>query len=329
MIRRRNFIALLGGAAAAWPVSAQAQQAAQPVIGVLGSGSRSTFEFALAAFAQGLRQQGFVEDRNLSIEYIWADGHYDLLPSMAAEFVRRHVAVIVTLQGTVTAEAAKAATSTIPIVFELGTDPVAMGIVAALNRPGGNLTGVTDLVMEIASKELELLHGLVPDVKTVGFLSNPMNATASGAAVTLMEAAATALGMRILPMPASSDRDLDSAFETLVQSSAGALVVSSDPFHVSRRERIVALAARHRTPTLYSQSEYVRVGGLISYGPRSTDSFVIVGDYAGRILKGAKPTDLPVQQVTKVELIINLKTAKALGLTVPNSLLAVADEVIE
>jgi putative ABC transport system substrate-binding protein len=313
--------------AAAWPLAARAQQPAVPVIGVLGSGSRSTFEFALAAFAQGLRQQGFVEDRNLNIEYMWADGHYDLLPSMAAEFVRRRVAVIVTFQGTVTAEAAKAATSTIPIVFELGTDPVAAGIVAAFNQPGGNLTGVTDLAVEIASKELELLHGLVPNAQTAGLLTNPTNATAFGARRKLMEAAANAFGIQILPVPAASD--LDSAFETLAQSGAGALVVASDPFHVSRRERIVALAARHRIPTLYSQSEYVRVGGLISYGPRSMDSFVIVGDYSGRILKGAKPADLPVMQPTKFELVINLKAAKEIGLTVPPSLLARADEVIE
>jgi putative ABC transport system substrate-binding protein len=325
-MRRREFIVILCSTAA-WP--AMAQQPATPVIGVLGSGSRSTFEFALTAFTQGLRQQGYVEDRNVSIEYSWAEGHYDLLPSMAAEFVRRHVAVIVTFQGTVTAETAKAATSTIPIVFELGTDPVAAGLVAALNRPGGNLTGATDLAVELASKALSLLHDLVPRVTTVGVLTNPTNRTASEGRLKLMEAAATTFGIRLYAAPVSGDSDFDSAFESLAQVGAGALLVGSDPFHVSRRERIVALAARNRIPTLYSQSEYVKAGGLMSYGPRSTDSFLIVGDYAGRILKGARPADLPVVQPTKFDLVINLKTAKSLGLTVADKLLALADEVIE
>jgi putative tryptophan/tyrosine transport system substrate-binding protein len=328
-MRRREFIALLGSTAAAWPLAARAQQPALPVIGVLGSGSRSTFEFALAAFAQGLRQQGYVEDRNVSIQYGWAEGHYDLLPSMAAEFVRRHVAVIVTFQGTVTAEAAKTATSTIPIVFQLGTDPVAAGLVAALNQPGGNLTGATDLAVELAPKVLELLHDLVPSVTTVGALINPTNPTAANARLKLVEKAASTFGIRVYPAPAARDSDFDPVFETLTQLGAGALLVSSDPFHVSRRERIVALADRNRIPTLYSQSEYVRAGGLISYGPRSADAFVIVGEYVGRILKGESPTDLPVVQAANFELAINLKAAKALGLTIPEAILLRADEVIE
>jgi putative tryptophan/tyrosine transport system substrate-binding protein len=327
-MRRRDFLTLLGGAAA-WPVVAWSQGGAVPVIGVLGSGSRSTFESALSAFVQGLRQQGYVEDRNLNIEYSWADGHYDLLASMAAEFVRRHVAVIVTFQGTVTAEAAKAATSTIPIVFEIGTDPVAAGLVAAMNRPGGNLTGATDLAAELAAKQLELLHTLAPSATTVGVLTNPSNRTASEARVKLTETAAAAFGIRVYSAQASSDSDLEAAFEKLTQAGAGALIVGSDPYLVSRRERIVALAARHRIPTLYSQDEYVKAGGLISYGAGSTGSFVIAGDYAGRILKGAKPAELPVVQPTKFELVINLKTAKALGLTISPILQATADEVIE
>jgi putative ABC transport system substrate-binding protein len=328
-MRRREFIALVGCTAAGWPLVARAQQARMPVIGVLGSGSRSTFEFALTAFAQGLRQQGYVEDRNVSIEYSWADGHYDLLPSMAAEFVRRRVAVIVTVQGTVTAEAAKTATSTIPIVFNIGTDPIAAGIVAALNQPGGNLTGSTDLTVELAPKGLELLHDLLPTVTTVGTLINPTNPTATDARLKLMETAATTFGIRVYPVPAARDSDFDPAFETLTQLGVGALLVNSDPFHVSRRERIAALAALNRIPVLYSQSEYVRAGGLISYGPRSTDAYVIVGDYVGRILKGAKPTDLPVVQPANFELAINLKAAKALELTVPEALLLRADEVIQ
>jgi putative tryptophan/tyrosine transport system substrate-binding protein len=264
-MRRREFIAGIGSAAA-WPVVARAQQPAMPVIGVLGSGSRSTFEFALDAFAQGLRQQGYVEDRNVSIQYSWADGHNDLLSSMAAEFVRRRVALIVTFQGTATAEAAKAATSTIPIVFEIGTDPVAAGLVAAINRPGGNLTGATDLAAELAANQLDLVRRLAPSATTVGVLTNPTNWTASGARFKLTETAATAFGIRIFAAPASSDGDLEVAFEALKQAAAGALTVGSDPYHVSRRERIVALAARYRIPTLYSQGEYVKAGGLISYG---------------------------------------------------------------
>ena len=327
-MRRREFLAGVGYAAA-WPVVARAQQRALPVIGILGGGSRSAFDFALSALAQGLRQQGFVEDRNVSIQYSWADGHYDLLASMAAEFVRRRVSVIVTLQGTVTAEAAKAATSTIPIVFTLGTDPVAAGLVKSLNRPGINLTGSTSLTVELAPKRLEMLHDLVPDVTRIGFLINP---EAGSAVETVMkeenEAAAT-LGIQVHPESISSDRDFDSAFEGLARLRVGALDVSSEPFHLSRRERIVALAARYRIPAVYSHREYVKAGGLMSYGPSSTASYVVVGEYAGRILKGEKPADLPVVQPTEIELVINLKTAKALGLTVPQSILLRADEVIE
>jgi putative ABC transport system substrate-binding protein len=267
MNTRREFITLLGGAAAAWPLGARAQQPAQPVIGVLGAGSRETFEFALAAFAQGLRQQGYVEDRNLSIQYSWADGHYDLLPSVAAEFVRRRMAAIVTFQGTVTAQAAKAATSTIPIVFTLGTDPVVMGLVASLNRPGGNLTGVTSLVVELAPKRLEMLHGLLPSVTRIGFLTNPISGAALQAAIDEERTAAARLGIEVEAVPVGGDADFDPAFDRLVRAGIGALDVSNDPFHLSRRERIVALAARHRIPTIYAGGEYARAGGLMSYGP--------------------------------------------------------------
>jgi putative ABC transport system substrate-binding protein len=271
-MRRRDFITVLGGAAA-WPLAAWAQPTV-PVIGVLGSGSRGPFEFALAAFAQGLRGQGFIEDRNLSIEYIWADGHYDLLPSMAAEFVRRRVTVIVTFQGTVTAEAAKAVTSTIPIVFQIGTDPVVLGLVAALNRPGGNMTGAIDLSVELELKRLELLRDLVPALTTIGILINPENPTPTNARIKLMYPAAAALGMRIYPASAARDSDFDSAFETLVHAGVGAMLVTSDPFHVSRRERIAALAAHNRIPALYSQIEYAKAGGLVSYGADSAATFI-------------------------------------------------------
>jgi putative ABC transport system substrate-binding protein len=328
-VKRRQFITLLGGTAVAWPVAARAQQPAMPVIGVLGSGSRETFEFALAAFAQGLRQQGYVEDRNISIQYSWADGHYDLLPSMAAEFVRRHVTVIGTFGGTVTAQAAKAATSTIPIVFAIGTDPVAMGLVASLNRPGGNLTGATSLTVEFAPKRLDMLHDLLPGVTRIGFLTNPESGAALQAAINEERAAAARLGIEVQDVPIASDADFDLAFERLVQAGIGALDVSADPFHLSRRERIVALAVRHRIPTIYAGSEYARAGGLMSYGPSGAANYVVAGDYAGRILKGAKPADLPAVQPAGVELIINMKAARELGITFPLTLLGRADEVIE
>jgi putative ABC transport system substrate-binding protein len=328
MTTRRTFLTGLG-AAAAWPLAARGQQGALPVIGILGSGSHKTFEFALAAFAQGLRQQGYVEDRNVSIEYSWADGHYDLLPSMAAEFVRRRIAVIATFGGTVTAQAAKAATSTLPIVFTIGTDPVAIGLVASLNRPGGNLTGATNLTVELAPKRLEMLHDLLPRVNRIAYLTNPESGSALQAAINEERAAAARLGIDVQDLPVASDADFDPAFERLVRAGVGALDVSSDPFHLSRRERIVALAMRHGIPTIYSGSEYARAGGLITYGPNSAATYEVTGNYVGRILKGEKPADLPVRRATKVELLINLKTAKALGLTVPPALLATADEVIE
>jgi putative tryptophan/tyrosine transport system substrate-binding protein len=328
MMLRREFITLLGSAAAAWPLAARGQQPL-PVIGVLGSGSRETSDFALAAFAQGLRQQGYLEDRNVSIQYSWADGHYDLLPSMAAEFVRGRVTVIAAFGGTLTAQAANAATSTIPIVFAIGTDPVAMGLVASLNRPGGNLTGATNLTVELAPKRLEMLHDLLPRVTRIGYLTNPESGTALQAAIHEERTAAARLGIEVQDLPVASDAGFGVAFERLVQAGIGALDVTTDPFHLSRRERIVALAMRHRIPTIYSGSEYARAGGLMSYGPSSAALYAIAGDYAGRILKGEKPADLPVQEATKVELIINMKTAEAFGIDVTPALLLRADEVIE
>jgi len=328
MMRRRQFITLVGGAATAWPLAARAQRPAMPVIGILGLGSRSAFDFALLAFAQGLRQQGFVEDRNVSIQYSWAEGHYDLLPSMAAEFVRRRVSVIVTFSAPATEEAAKA-TSTIPIVFEIGTDPVATGLVKSLNRPGGNLTGTTNMTVELAPKRLGLLHDLVPNVTKIGFLTNPDSQTAVPIVIKEEKEAAATLGIEVHEVAISSDRDFDPAFESLAPLGVRALDVSNEPFHLSRRERIVALAARHGIPAIYSSSEYVKAGGLMSYAPSSTGVYVIVGDYAGRILKGEKPADLPVVQPNKYELVINLKAAKALSLDVPATVLARADEVIE
>jgi putative ABC transport system substrate-binding protein len=328
MMRRREFIAGIGSAAA-WPLAARAQQQALPVIGVLGSGSMRATQYAVATFLDGLRQQGFAEEHNVTIEYSWADGHFDLLPSMAAEFVRRRVAVIVTLQGTITTEAAKAATSTIPIVFTLGSDPVAAGLVKSLSRPGGNLTGATAIAVELVAKRLELLHDLVPSVAKFAFLTNPGNPTYSATMLADLQRAAAALGKEVQAIPAASDSDFDPAFERMTKVGVGALLISGDPFYASRRERIVELAAGYRIPTIYSRSEYVKAGGLMSYGPSITFTWFVAGAYAGRILKGEKPADLPVVQPTTFELVFNLKTAKALGLTVPQSLLLRADEVIE
>jgi putative ABC transport system substrate-binding protein len=324
-MQRREFITLLGGAAA-WPVTARAQQLALPVIGVLGSGSRNTSEFALSAFAEGLRQQGYTEDRNVSIQYSWADGHYDLLPSMAAEFVRRHVAMIVTLQGTPPLVAAKAATTTIPIVFSTGNDPVAQGLIASLNRPGGNATGVATLTLETAPKRLELLHQLVPAASIIAVLKNSKN-PGNEDELKRLEAAARTLGLQLQLLDASTEDDFERSFAMASQSQA--LSIIADESFNSRAADLGALSMRHAIPAIYSIREFAAAGGLMSYGSSDADSFRIVGVYAGRVLKGEKPADLPVQQATKVELVINLKTAKALGITVPITLLGRADEVIE
>jgi putative ABC transport system substrate-binding protein len=327
-MRRREFIAGLGSAAA-WPVVAQAQQPAMPVIGVLSAGTRRANEEVIASFMDGLRQQGFTEGRNVAIQYSWAEGHLDLLPSMAAEFVRRRVTVIVALAGTVTAEAAKAATSTIPIVFMLGSDPVAAGFVKSLSRPNGNLTGATAITVELAAKRLELAHDLAPSIAKIGFFANPGNPTYTDTMVADLRSAAAALGKEIHAVTVASDGDFESAFERLTKAGVGVLLISNDPFYASRRERIAELASRHRIPAIYSRSDYVKAGGLMSYGPSITFTSFVAGAYAGRILKGEKPADLPVVEPTKFELVINMTTANVLGLTVPPSLVARADEVIE
>jgi putative ABC transport system substrate-binding protein len=327
-MHRRRFIALLGGAIAL-PRVAAAQQKAMPVIGYLHPTSPGVAAPATAAFRQGLSEAGYVEGRNVAIEYRWAEGKYDRLPSLAGELVSRQVAVIVTGGATPTALAAKAATGTIPIIFVLGSDPVQFGLVQSLARPGGNVTGVTVLDVELVPKAFELLHELVPAAATIAVLVNPNNllveAQARGSQI-----AAHNLGVHLLVLNASSQSEIDAAFTTLVEQRADALLVTGEPlFFSTARDQLIALATRHAVPTIYQFRQLAEAGGLMSYGTSLADAQRISGVYAGRILRGERPADLPVQQSTKVELVINLKTAHALGLTVPPSILARADEVIE
>jgi putative tryptophan/tyrosine transport system substrate-binding protein len=326
-IARRKVIAALGGTAAFWPLAARAQQPAMPVIGFLNSGSASAFEHLVQAFRDGLGEAGYVEGRNVAIEYRWAEGHIDRLPALAAELVQRQVAVIATGGGDVSARAAKAATSSIPIVSTIGGDPVKEGLVASFNRPGGNLTGAT-LFANLAAKRLELLHQLIPKAVTIMALFDP-----SDPVVVLdresLQAASKTLGLQLSFANAGTVSELEAAFETVALDRPDGLFVGSNPFFTFQRDRIVGLAARHAVPTIYGQLEFPAAGGLISYGTRLADAYRQVGIYAGKILKGEKPADLPVVQPTKFELVINLKTAKTLGITVPNSLLVIADEMIE
>jgi putative tryptophan/tyrosine transport system substrate-binding protein len=328
-IRRREFITLLGGAAATWSFAARAQQPAMPVIGYLGSESPDAFAGRLRAFRQGLSETGHVEGNNVAIEYRWAENQYDRFPALMADLVRREVTVIVAVTGTPPALAAKAATATIPIVFATAGDPVSLGLVASLNRPGGNLTGVATLTVELGPKQLEVLGELVPTATIIALLVNPTNPTNAERLSRDLQAAARTLGLQLHVLHASTERDFDAVFASLPRLRAGALVIGSDPFFNSRSQKLVALALHHAMPTMYPFREYAMAGGLISYGNSFADAHRQVGVYTGSILKGAKPADLPVQQATKVELIVNLKTAKALGLTVPPTLLARADEVIE
>ena len=325
-MNRREFITLVGGAAAAWPLAAGAQQPAMPVIGFLNGGSPGPYAPYVAAFRQGLKEAGYIEGENVTIEYRWLEGQYDRAPSMAAELVRRQVAVIVANSpGNL---AAKAATTTIPIVFTTAGDPVQLGFVASLSRPGGNLTGVTQLNVEVGPKRLELAHELVPAATIIGLLVNPKNPTAEPITRNLQEASRT-LGLKLHVLHASTEREIEKAFATLLQLRAGALVISPDPFFVIQSEQLAALALRQAMPAIFQYRPFAAAGGLVSYGGNLADSYRTAGVYTGRILKGEKPADLPVQQSTKVELIINLKTAKALGLTVSLPLLGRADEVIE
>jgi putative ABC transport system substrate-binding protein len=324
-MKRREFIALIGGAAP-WPLIAHAQQPTMPVVGFLNSTSSDGYEPMVAAFRQGLKETGYIESQNVVIEYRWADGQYDRVPALAADLVRRNVVVIVA--NTPANLAAKAATSTIPIVFTTGGDPVQMGLVASLNRPGGNVTGVTQVASEVTPKRLQLAHEMVPTATVIAVLLNPTNPN-SEPELTDLQGAAGTLGLRLLVLHASVDHDFDTIFAGLVQREAGALVITDDPFFTARHERLAALTLRHAVPMISPSREYVVAGGLMGYGVNIPDTYRLAGIYAGRVLKGEKPADLPVQQSTKVELFVNLKTARALRLTVPTSLLGRADELIE
>jgi putative ABC transport system substrate-binding protein len=326
-MRRREFIGLLGGAAIAWPPAARAQQPAVPVIGFLNGTSAQGYRRFLDAFRQGLGETGFTEGRNVAIEYRWADGYYERLPAMAADLVRRGVNVIAATSTPANAIAV-AATKVIPIVFTTSSDPVELGLVPNLSHPGGNVTGAVTLNVEVGSKRLELLHDIAPTTGIIGALLNPGRPGATDQSEKLQEAGRT-LGLQIRVLNASTERDIDAAVAELAELRAKALLVTTDAFFFSRRSQLIDLVARHGIPTMFDRREFAEAGGLMSYGGSVTDIYRLAGSYAGQILKGAKPADMPVQQSTKIDLVINLKTAKALSLTVPSSVLAIADEVIE
>jgi ABC-type uncharacterized transport system substrate-binding protein len=327
-MRRREFMTLLGGAVIAWPLAARAQQAPMPVIGFLHSGSLEPNANRVAAFRKGLSEAGYVEGQNVAIEFRWAVDQNDRLPDLAADLIRRRVAVIATPGSTPASLAAKAATETIPIVFLIGGDPVALGLVASLNRPGGNATGVNLQLVELVPKQLGMLRELVPAANRFVALVNP-NTAYTDTVVKDLQASASGLGVPIEFLRAGTDREIDAAFANLVQKPGGALLVGPDAVFVSRRAQIVTLAARHALPAIYYVRDFAGIGGLMSYGPNLAHTYRQAGIYVGRVLKGEKPADLPVVQPTKFELVVNLNTARALGLTVPDRLLALADEVIE
>ena len=326
-LKRREFITLLGGAAAAWPLAARAQQPAMPVIGFLNGTSPEGYGLFLLAFRQGLSETGYIEDRNVAIEYRWAEGHYERLPALAADLVRRRVAVIAATSTPANVIAMKA-TTTIPIVFTTSSDPVELGLVASLNRPGGNVTGAVTLNVEVVSKRLELLHTMVPTASMIVVLANSTNPNAETQSRTL-QAAARTIGQQIMIVNAATENDIDAVFTRLGEWRAGALLVDTDAFLFSRRDQLIELAKRYKIPAIFDRRKFAEAGGLMSYGGSVTDVYRLAGIYVGRIVKGEKPANLPVQQSTKVELVINLNTARALGLEVPPSLLARADEVIE
>jgi putative ABC transport system substrate-binding protein len=326
-VRRREFITLLGGAAAAWPLAARAQQPAMPVIGLLGSGTSRGYRQFVAAFRQGLAETSYIEGQNVAIEYRWAEDQYERLPTLAAELITRQAAVIAAI-ALPAALAAKAATSTIPIVFMMGSDAVKFGLVASLGRPGGNVTGAALLFNLLATKQLEFLHEVTPAAGSIALLVNPDNPNAESDA-SEAQATARALGLKLLVVKVRSETELERGFATLVQQGAGAVLINPDPFFTSRPDKVAALTARYKIPAIHYLREFTTAGGLASYVTNFADGYRQAGLYAGRILKGEKPADLPVVQATKVELVLNLKTAKALGLTVPLPLLGRADEVIE
>jgi putative ABC transport system substrate-binding protein len=326
-VRRREFVAALG-AAIAWPLAARAQQQPIPVVGFLHSGVRDKFARPVAAFHQGLGEAGFVEGRTVAVEYRWAENHYDQLPAMAADLVSRGVKVIATPGSTPAALAAKAASAEIPLVFLIGNDPVKLGLVTSLNAPGGNVTGISFLINALEAKKLEVLHELVPAASTIGVLLNPTNPIVETQLKDVQQAG-RALDLKIIALNVGSEADIGAAFATMLEQHAGALLVTADPALTSWRDRMIELAARHAIPAVYHLREFTDAGGLISYGTSLSDGYRQVGVYVGRILKGARPADLPVVQPTKFELVINLKTAKTLHLDIPAKLLATADEVIE
>jgi putative ABC transport system substrate-binding protein len=328
-VKRRQFITLLGGTAVSWPLAARAQQPAMPVIGVVSGRSSDAEARTAAAFHKGLNEAGFVDGHNVTVEYHWIAGQYDRLPALMANLVRRRVAVIATTGNNTTALAAKAATSTIPIVFSVGQDPVKMGLVASLARPGGNATGVNDFLSEVDSKRLRLLHDLVPKAARIAVLVNPANAVSAEAALQGAREAATAIGWQIRVVNATTVGEIDAAFASFAQERPDALFVAADAFFASRVAQFITLTARDRIPAAYSLRDFVIAGGLMSYGADLAEAGYQIGVYSGRILKGAKPVDLPVLQSTKFEFVLNLQTARALGIEVPSGVLSIADEVIE